>query len=184
MNRQGFHLFDGFYHAGQACFATEFVGGALTPFDAVKRRAGDEVDLACAAFGGRIVSASNEHYSPATNVISPFPPLDMMDGLESARSRTVGHSENVVIALGRAAKIARIELDFSHFVNNNPRDVSIDGLMQGIWTPLVARTSVKAFGGNSAVFAVDAVGICDQVRVTIFPDGGMNRVRVWCDDRC
>lgn len=142
-----------------------------------------EVDLASAAFGGRIVSASNEHYSPATNVISPYPPLNMMDGLESARSRTAGHSENVVIALGRVAKIARIELDFSHFVNNNPREVSIDGSTQGGWTPLVARTNVKAFGGNSIAFAIKDNGRLDQVRVTIFPDGGVNRVRVWCYDQ-
>jgi allantoicase len=136
-------------------------------------------DLASAAFGGQVVSASNEHYSPATQVISPYPPLSMVDGLESARSREPGHSENVVIRLGQPAKIGRIELDFSHFVNNNPREVEIDGLRGTEWVPLVARTEVKAFAGNVIAFAAGGVGPCEQIRVTVFPDGGMNRVRVF-----
>jgi allantoicase/malate synthase/CubicO group peptidase (beta-lactamase class C family) len=136
-------------------------------------------DLASAAFGGQVVSASNEHYSPATQVISPYPPLSMADGLESARSREPGHSENVVIRLGRPAKIGRIELDFSHFINNNPREVAIDGLCGTEWVPLVARTEVKAFAGNIIAFELGGVGPCEQIRVTVFPDGGMNRVRVF-----
>ena len=136
-------------------------------------------DLASAAFGGQVVSASNEHYSPATQVISPYPPLSMVDGLESARSREPGHSENVVIRLGRPAKIGRIELDFSHFVNNNPREIEIDGLRGTEWVPLVARTDVKAFAGNVIAFEAGGVGPCEQIRVTVFPDGGMNRVRVY-----
>jgi allantoicase/malate synthase/CubicO group peptidase (beta-lactamase class C family) len=136
-------------------------------------------DLASTAFGGQVVSASNEHYSPATQVISPYPPLSMVDGLESARSREPGHSENVVIRLGRPAKIGRIELDFSHFINNNPREVAIDGLCGTEWIPLVARTEVKAFAGNIIDFELGGVGPCEQIRVTVFPDGGMNRVRVF-----
>lgn len=144
----------------------------------VARMRGRPVDFASAAFGGRIVSASNEHYSPATQVISPYPPLSMVDGLESARSREPGHSEHVVIALGRAVRAGRIELDFTHFVNNNPREVEVDGLCGGAWVPLVVRTGVKAFAGNAISFPFEAPAPCGQVRVTVFPDGGMNRVRV------
>ncbi len=141
---------------------------------------GGEIDLASAAFGGRVVFASNEHYSAAANVISPFAALNMADGLESARSRLAHHSEEVVIALGREATIARIELDFSHFVNNNPREIAIEGLSAGQWIALVARTDVKAFGGNAIAFSSDARALVEQVRVTLFPDGGVNRIRVWC----
>ncbi len=144
-----------------------------------ERHKGSEVDIASAAFGGRVISASNEHYSPATQVISPYPPLNMVDGLESARSRVAGHSENVVIALGRKAKIKRIVVDFKRFVNNNPQEISVDGLCAGKWIALVARTNVKAFAGSAVAFAVESAEPCDQVRVTVFPDGGMNRVRVF-----
>ena len=137
------------------------------------------VDHASAAFGGQVVSASNEHYSPATQVISPYPPISMVDGLESARSRDREHSENVVIRLGQLKKVGRIELDFTYFVNNNPREVAIDGLCDNQWVPLVTRTKVKAFAGNAIAFRVDAIGPCEQIRVTVFPDGGINRVRVF-----
>jgi allantoicase len=138
-----------------------------------------EIDLACAAFGATIVSASNQHYGPAAQVISPYPPLNMFDGLESARSRDVGHSENVVIALARPARIGRVEIVFTYFVNNNPREITVEGLCNKKWVPLVERTKVKAFAANSIQFHINHLEVCEQIRVTAFPDGGMNRVRVF-----
>ena len=138
-----------------------------------------EIDLACAAFGATIVSASNQHYGPAAQVISPYPPLNMFDGLESARSRDVGHSENVVIALARPARIGRVEIAFTYFVNNNPREITVEGLCNKKWVPLVERTKVKAFAANSIQFHLNHPEVCEQIRVTAFPDGGMNRVRVF-----
>ena len=138
-----------------------------------------ELDLACAAFGATIVSASNQHYGPAAQVISPYPPLNMFDGLESARSRDAGHSENVVIALAKPARIGSVEIAFTYFVNNNPREITVEGLCNNKWVPLVMRTNVKAFAANSIQFSIHHPEVCDQIRVTAFPDGGMNRVRVF-----
>ncbi|NBX25553.1 MAG: hypothetical protein EBQ99_05820, partial [Planctomycetes bacterium] len=135
-------------------------------------------DLASAAFGGRVVEASNQHYGPAAQVISPWPPLHMFDGLESARSREPGHSEHVTVALGRAACIGRIRVDFTHFVNNNPRELLVEGRAGQRWVTLVPRTPVKAFAGNVAEWTVTERAACDQVRVTAYPDGGMNRIHV------
>lgn len=137
------------------------------------------VDVACAAFGGRIVSVTNQHYGPAAQVISPFPPIHMFDGLESARSRAPDHHEHVVIALGQPVQIGRIEIDFTYFVNNNPRELRIDGFSDGAWVPLMPQTQVKAYAGNVLVVPVHAPCVCSQVRVTCIPDGGMNRIRVY-----
>jgi len=151
--------------------------------DAIKRNLARftpiEMDLACAAFGATIVSASNQHYGPAAQVISPYPPLNMFDGLESARSRDASHSENVVIALAKPARIGRVEIAFTYFVNNNPREITIEGLCNKKWVPLVERTKVKAFAANSIQFPIHHSEVCEQIRVTAFPDGGMNRVRVY-----
>ncbi|MCE9620015.1 MAG: serine hydrolase [Planctomycetes bacterium] len=155
----------------------------------LERHAPGEMDLACSAFGGRIISATNEHYGPAAQVISPYPPLNMFDGLESARSREPGHSEEIVIELGRAAVVGRVEVDFAYFVNNNPLELAVHGLCGGEWVELVARTGVKAYAGNAVRFEVATAGLCRQIRVTAYPDGGMNRVRVFaakgleCADR-
>ncbi len=135
-------------------------------------------DLASAAHGARVVEASNQHYGPAAQVISPWPPLHMFDGLESARSRTPGHSEHVTVALARAARVGRVRVDFTHFVNNNPRELQVEGRSGQRWITLVPRTPVKAFAGNTAEWTVTATEACDQVRVTAYPDGGMNRIHV------
>ena len=136
-------------------------------------------DLASAAFGARVIEASNQHYGPAAQVISPFPPLHMFDGLESARSREPGHREHVTIALARPARIGRIRIDFTHFVNNNPRELLVQGRAGNQWVTVVARTDVKAFAANRAEWAVIEPATCDQVRVTAYPDGGMNRIHVF-----
>jgi allantoicase len=142
--------------------------------------AGDEIDVASAAFGGKIVSASNEHYGPAAQIISPYPPLNMFDGFESARSRLKGHFENVQIALGRPSKIHRIEADFTFFKNNNPWEFSIDGLTSDLkWVTLAQRINVKAYAGNILSVPVQLQDEIQQIRINVFPDGGMNRIRVF-----
>lgn len=139
-----------------------------------------KVDLASAAFGAKLISASNEHYGPAAQVISPFKPLHMFDGLESARSRDRGHNEEVVIGLAKAQILKRIELDFSYFVNNNPKEIQIEGFTtEGQWEILFGRKSVKEFAGNILEISVLSKSIFEQVKVKTFPDGGINRIHVF-----
>ena len=137
------------------------------------------INFASSALGASIVSVSNQHYSPASQVISPMLPLNMFDGFESARSRKPGHFEECVIRLARPARIQEIELDFSYFVNNNPRAIAIEFLKNDKWKSLVARTDVKAFAGNKKTFAVDENSLISELRFLVYPDGGINRIRVY-----
>ena len=137
------------------------------------------VDWASLAFGGKVTKASNEHYGPAAQVISPFSPLHMFDGMESARSRKPGHSEEVIIQLGRPTKVERVLLDFTYFVNNNPLDVSIHGQREdGSWVELAPRARAKAFAGNQKEFPVHETSRLTHVQVRTYPDGGINRIKV------
>lgn len=147
----------------------------------IRRTPPAEIDWACAAYGGRLVRATNEHYGPAIQVISPFPPLHMFDGLESARSRTPGHHEEVILALGACIPLQRIELDFTFFVNNNPAEVQIFARVSDEWRDLTGRVAVKAFAGNHKTFVLPAAPVIttDQLRVLTFPDGGINRIHVF-----
>ncbi len=139
----------------------------------------DEVDIASAALGGKILSASNEHYGPAAQIISPYPPLDMFDGFESARSRAKDHFEEVVLFLGQSAPVHRIEIDFTFFKNNNPRELSIDGLNEhNQWVSVFQNASVKSYAGNILNVSLDRPVTLQQLKVKVFPDGGMNRIRV------
>lgn len=136
------------------------------------------IDPASAAFGGQVIHASNEHYGPAAQVISPYPPLHMFDGLESARSRKPGHHEEVTLRLGTPTLVGKITLDFKYFVNNNPLEISIDGFSSGKWEKISARTRVKAFAGNQKQFLFSTPKVYEELRVKVFPDGGINRIRV------
>jgi allantoicase len=136
-------------------------------------------DFASQAFGAVLVSATNEHYGPAAQVISPFPPIHMFDGLESARSRNPGHSEQVVIQLGAPTRIGLIELDYTFFVNNNPLYVQIEGLSEGRWIELVPKNKSKPFAGNLQRFCFAREEVFAELKLTTYPDGGINRVRAW-----
>ena len=153
-----------------------------------------ELDVASAALGGKVVYASNEHFGSSVQVISPYAPIDMNDGFESARTRDPNfgtHCEQVVVKLARAVHVTRIEMDFSYFVNNNPVAMEILGYVAdtgdslggdtaGKWVPLVARTRVKEFAGCAKEFVItQCEHLIERVRVVIFPDGGFNRVRVF-----
>jgi allantoicase len=139
----------------------------------------DAIDYASAAFGGRVVAATNEHYGPAAQVISPLLPLNMFDGMESARSRDAGHFDEVTIRLGEVIKPGCIVLDFKYFVNNNPRAVEVLGYTDGAWKTIVDLTPVKAFAANKKVIRVNVDLKTDQIKVRTLPDGGINRVHVY-----
>jgi malate synthase len=139
-------------------------------------RSGDFVNLASAALGAKVLRASNEHYGPAIQVISPFPPLNMFDGLESARSRKPGHNEEVIIQLAQAGTLEKIVVDFSYFVNNNPLELAVQGQAGDDWVDLVSRTWVKGFAGSQKSFVIQETRAFTVIRVQTFPDGGLNRV--------
>ena len=137
------------------------------------------IDYASSAFGGKLIHATNEHYGPAIQVISPYPPINMFDGLESARSRKIGHFEEVILQLGKKIAIRRIVFDFRFFVNNNPKFVSVEGQIGKKWVELVPKTNVKAFAGQQKEFRLQNKKAFQVLRVRTFPDGGVNRIHVF-----
>jgi allantoicase/malate synthase/CubicO group peptidase (beta-lactamase class C family) len=151
----------------------------VTKAEIAKNRArAPHIDFASAAFGAKVLSASNEHYSPASQVISPFPPIHMFDGFESARSRKPGHSEEVVIELAEPVVLENLIMDFKYFVNNNPLAVSIDGWLGDQWTELTPKTLVKAFAGGRKRFLFERPEKFQKLLIRIYPDGGINRIHV------
>ena len=108
----------------------------------------------------------------------------------------------VVIQLGVAGRIHRIRVDTNHFKGNFPESCVIEGCYapavaadvdravevfadgtgaaaQVVWRPLVNRVKL---GANAEVdFEVDATGQAQpvtHVRLTIYPDGGVSRLRL------
>jgi allantoicase len=114
-----------------------------------------------------------------------------MDGWETRRRRTPGH-DWCVIRLGMAGQIRGVDVDTNHFVGNCPERASIEACFRpgrvetrallGVrtqWREILPPSSLR--GGSVNLFAIEGAGIWTHVRLNIYPDGGVARLRVYGD---
>ena len=153
-------------------------------------------DLASRTFGGGIVEVNDEFFAAADHLIAPAPPVfsprtfdhrgQVYDGWETRRRREPGH-DYAIIRLGAPGVIRGIDIDTSFFTGNFPPYASVDGcsmpgypdaaqLKAATWTPLVSRSPLT--GDTRNLFTVDDERRFTHVRLTIYPDGGVARLRV------
>lgn len=150
------------------------------------------INLALPQQGGAIYSVSDEFFAPAKRMLSAGDPVFIpdrydhhgkwMDGWESRRKRTPGHDDCVVrICPG---VIRGIEIDTRHFTGNFPPAVMFEACRVDIdpnesttWTELVPKTDIE--GDSVRFFAVLNENSWTHVRLNIYPDGGIARLRVY-----
>ena len=163
--------------------------------DAGLADAGLLVDLASRAVGGSVVSASDELFGERENLIKPGPPAfapdafghkgKVYDGWETRRRRDPGH-DTAVIRLGLPGVIHRVTVGTDYFTGNFPPQVSVEAcgldgypspaeLDQADWVTIVPKSPVKGDAAN--VFRVTAGPRCTHLRLSIYPDGGVARLR-------
>ena len=134
-------------------------------------------DLAALENGGLVLDCSNRFYSSPQNIISPGLAQVMGDGWETARRRDDGN-EWVLIRLAGAGRIQLAEIDTSYFVGNSPGAAALSGLRaDGEWVQILSRTALLPDTRHR--FAVEADDIVEQVRLDIYPDGGLARLRLF-----
>ncbi len=147
------------------------------------------VDLAAVEHGGRPVACSDEHYGSVHNLTAPGRGMNMGDGWETARRRGPGN-DWVIIALGQPGVVERAEIDTAHFKGNYPDRVSLEGAMfdsdddatndSHRWQSLLAETRLKMDQQHYFDDVLNDIGKVSHVRVSIYPDGGVSRVRLFC----
>lgn len=156
----------------------------------------DLPDLAARVLGGGVVDANDEFFAARDNLLNPEPSSfetwtygpkgKIYDGWETRRRRTPGH-DWAVVRLGAPGIVRGVVVDTAHFTGNYPPYVSIDGcaldghpspeeLSGAGWTELVARSAVRGDARNP--FEVAHAGRLTHVRLNIYPDGGVARLRV------
>ncbi|HST86065.1 MAG TPA: allantoicase [Kineosporiaceae bacterium] len=141
------------------------------------------VDLAGLANGGQVIGCSDMFYSSAGNLIRPGDTATIAEGWETARRRDDGH-DWVLFALAGAGRIRRAEIDTSHFIGNAPGAVRLVGIDArtssledaGAWRELLPRTRLRPDALHRFRIGTDSV---THVRMEVFPDGGMSRVRLF-----
>lgn len=135
------------------------------------------VDLAALDNGGVVLDCSNRFYSTPTNLISPGLARSMGEGWETARRRDDGN-DWVHFGLAGSCVVRLLELDTSYFVGNAPGAASVTGLgLDGEWVSVLPRTPLLPDTRHR--FPVPAGPAVTQLRMDVFPDGGMARVRAY-----
>ena len=157
------------------------------------------VDLAARRLGGSVVAANDELFAERENLILSTPPAhrphtfgakgQIYDGWETRRRREAG-SDWAIIRLGVGGIVRGVVVDTAFFTGNYPPEVSVealsvdgypapDELVAMAWFPLVARSAVA--GDSQNAFEVTSDRRVTHVRLTIYPDGGVARLRVHGD---
>ena len=133
------------------------------------------IDLAALENGAVVTGCSNMFYSSPANLLLPGQARVMGDGWETSRRRDQAN-DWVEVRLACAGSVEVVELDTSHFVGNAPGWATLSGGGPGGSTALLPRTALQPDTRHR--FAVPGGPVTGQVRLDIYPDGGMARLRV------
>jgi allantoicase len=145
---------------------------------------GELVDLAATEHGGRIVGCSNGFYGNPGNLLLPGLARTMGEGWETARRRDDGN-DWVLVRLGLPGTVRLAELDTSHFKGNAPGWARLSATASTMestdpssadWVELLPRTRLQPDTRHR--FLVEAGPVATHVRLDIYPDGGMARLRL------
>ncbi|WP_313514207.1 allantoicase [Pseudomonas sp.] len=152
--------------------------------------ADEQIDLASALNGGRALACSDEHYGSMGNLLNPGRGVNMGDGWETARRRTPGN-DWVIIALGHPGEIERIVVDTLHFKGNYPDSCSIQAaFVKGgtdsqietqslFWRELLPSQKLQMHQEHEFAEQIAKLGPITHVRMNVFPDGGVSRLRLF-----
>jgi allantoicase len=137
-----------------------------------------EIDLAAIEHGARVLNCSDMFFGPKHNLIMPGRALNMSDGWETRRRRGPGN-DWVIVQLASEGVVRRVEIDTNHFKGNFPDTCSIDGSRDGSeWVEILPRTRLLADTRHVFVDELLGVGPVGHVRLNVYPDGGVSRMRV------
>jgi allantoicase len=158
-------------------------------FDELRRH---HVNLAQPRLGAEVIHATDDFFADKARLIDPAEPIFIagkydengkwMDGWESRRRRTPGH-DWCVIRLGVPGLVAGFEIDTRHFTGNFPPGAEVEvcrsdeAIPEEGWTKVTGRLTLK--GDDRIYVPIEHEEPVTHVRLHIFPDGGVARLRVW-----
>ncbi|HEX2443275.1 MAG TPA: hypothetical protein VHJ77_04965, partial [Vicinamibacterales bacterium] len=154
------------------------------------------VDLASDRLGGAVLATNDEFFAEKERLILSAPPVFIpdkytdrgkwMDGWETRRRREPGY-DWCIVRLGLPGIVRMVVVDTSHFKGNYPESCSLDAAVvegyapasavssEARWSTILDRTPLK--GDTENPFEVREA-LATHIRLNIFPDGGVARLRV------
>ena len=153
--------------------------------------ASETVNLAAATNGAKSVLCNDMFFSHMDNLIMPGRGINMGDGWETKRNRTPGNKDWVIVRLAHKGIIEKILVDTAHFKGNYPDSCLIEGCTIAYkdeskldsdsiqWTTILPQSKLSA--DHEHLFEDEIVnkGPFTHVRLNLFPDGGVSRMRLW-----
>jgi allantoicase len=156
-----------------------------------------ETDLASRWLGGSVIAASDESFGDKESLLAPataaFEPGrygyrgEIVDGWETRRRREPGN-DWALIRLGAPGAVTSVDVDTSFFTGNFPESCRVEGCgAEGYpsvaellgpateWAEIVPRSPLRGDAHNT--FPVTQPRRFTHVRLSIFPDGGVARLR-------
>ncbi|WP_120430865.1 allantoicase [Acinetobacter baylyi] len=152
-------------------------------------------NLADSRIGAQIVECSDDFFAEAKRMLQFEAPIFVedkfddhgkwMDGWETRRKRHAGY-DWCIVKLGVAGKIKAVDIDTTFFTGNYPASASLEGCyapngntQEALWQPLLGNSILGP--SQHHVFDVQNDAIFTHIRLNIFPDGGVARLRIYGD---
>jgi len=154
---------------------------------------GKMINLAEPRLGSKVIFKTDDFFASANRIISPNPPIfkegvfdrhgKWMDGWETRRRRRKGF-DYLIVKLGRPGKIFNVDIDTTHFSGNQPMHASLEACHnnknpnnKSKWIKILNK---KKLGPNkNHNFNIKNKSIFTHVKLNIYPDGGVARLRVY-----
>ncbi len=167
------------------------VHGVVKPDWKAARGSDGLVDLAAVIHGATIAGANDQYFGSGEQLIHPGEPAHMGEGWETRRKRGPGN-DWIVVRLGTAGTIQRAEIHTTHFKGNHPDRASLEGCILPAdvpadylasraiaWHALLPQTKLGPDARHLFDSELRAPGPYTHVRLSIHPDGGVARLRLF-----
>ncbi|MBK7885305.1 MAG: allantoicase [Chitinophagaceae bacterium] len=148
--------------------------------------ADEQIDLAAAMNGGKAIACNDMFFSAMSNLIMPNRGVNMGDGWETKRNRTPGNRDWVILKLATPGSIEKVIVDTCHFKGNYPDTCSIEGCVsdnevinnKAEWQMILPVQKLSADAEHTFTKEIMNSSVFSHVRLNIFPDGGISRLRL------
>jgi allantoicase len=149
-----------------------------------------EVDLAAVKHGGLALACSDMFFGPMNNLILPGRSENMGGGWETRRRRGPGF-DWIVVRLGAPGEVGLVEIDTNFFKGNCPDYCSLEGIYapnaaltelvdtSAAWRGVLPETKLVPHTRHFFRDEIVRHGPITHVRLSIYPDGGVSRLRVF-----
>ena len=151
------------------------------------------VNLSDPRIGSKIIFKTDDFFASVHRILNNTSPVfkeglfdnhgKWMDGWETRRRRSKGF-DYLILKLGKPGKIFNIDIDTTHFNGNQPTHASMEGCYSKTrpkkntkWTNLLDKKKLRPNKNHN--FNSKNRSVFNYVRLNIFPDGGVARIRLY-----